>query len=469
MKRLRWVLAAALAVRIPGLWGLSWYDENYSLMAARLPFRGMLRALAGDVHPPGWYALLWGVVHALGDAPLWGRLLSLVFSLLAVMVFYRLLLSLNVAERTAWWLTLALALNPFGIYYANEVRMYALLQLLVLLSVWTGVQRRWAWHGLVNAALLWVHNYALFYLPVIGLYLLWRERRLLRGMVLAYALPALSFLPWAVVLYRQMQIFAGGGGHWITQPGPGELVTSLYFWIVGPLGGQFALLGLVITGALLAYAALRPPRDWHVWLWLAAGPLVLSLLPGLVWRPVYLYRGLIGTVPFWLALVGLPLVRTATTRTRAVWLAVFLVPVALAHIVGYYQGRDTARMSEAVLLPYIREHWQAGDVVIATTDGPAVNIRYAAPDLPVWEIPECPGSHDRGALSPPTRDALGIPLAPVDSIPHRRAWVVMMAGPVSDDCRLQLAYQVVGDAEPVVTLKDNGIVYSAMYLLEGTP
>ena len=44
-----------------------WYDENFTLILARLPFEGMIQATAGDVHPPLWYVL------EIGRASCWVR------------------------------------------------------------------------------------------------------------------------------------------------------------------------------------------------------------------------------------------------------------------------------------------------------------------------------------------------------------------------------------------------------------
>src|SRR3989304_563776 len=58
-----------------------WFDEAWSAWVAALPFDRMIKAVAGDVHPPLYFVILWGLVHVLGDSMFVVRLPSALFSL----------------------------------------------------------------------------------------------------------------------------------------------------------------------------------------------------------------------------------------------------------------------------------------------------------------------------------------------------------------------------------------------------
>lgn len=112
-----------------------WRDEAISVWLARLPLRTLLTSLC-DPHPPGYYLILkiWQVG---GESEFWLRLPSLLAAILAVPLTYRLGRK-TFGHRTAWLAALLVALHPLQSWYAGEVRMYAMVQVLGLLMVFLG-------------------------------------------------------------------------------------------------------------------------------------------------------------------------------------------------------------------------------------------------------------------------------------------------------------------------------------------
>ncbi len=108
-----------------------WYDENFTLILARLPFDKMIQATAGDVHPPLWYIIEWMLFHAAPSLPVWAiRIPALIFSLLAINTFVLLCETLNIPNRVRILSTVLMAILPMQIWYAQEGRMYAMLEFL---------------------------------------------------------------------------------------------------------------------------------------------------------------------------------------------------------------------------------------------------------------------------------------------------------------------------------------------------
>jgi len=120
-----------------------WRDEATSVWFARLPLRTLLTSLC-DPHPPGYYLILktWQVG---GESEFWLRLPSLLAAILAVPLTYRLGRE-SFGHRTGWLAALLLALHPLQSWYAGEVRMYAMAQVLSLLVALLG------WHLLSESA-----------------------------------------------------------------------------------------------------------------------------------------------------------------------------------------------------------------------------------------------------------------------------------------------------------------------------
>ena len=179
------VLAASLP--LPLLAQSLWIDEASSIWFARLP-SGELLFHPCDSHPPGYYLLLKGWM-AFGEAEAWIRFPSLFASVLAVALTRR--VAYNMSGRQAGALAaLLMGTFPLQIWYAAEVRMYALAQALgvallipagrLLFSVETGrgADRNWQWatvgFWLLAVAALVVDVSAL--MPYIVLQLWWLAR-----------------------------------------------------------------------------------------------------------------------------------------------------------------------------------------------------------------------------------------------------------------------------------------------------
>ena len=94
----------------------------------------MLRLTALDIHPPLYYALLGGWSQLFGLAPAALRLLSVIFGVLAVPVAYSVGKWLA-GRRAGLVAALLLAINPFHVYYSQEIRMYGLMVLWSLLAI----------------------------------------------------------------------------------------------------------------------------------------------------------------------------------------------------------------------------------------------------------------------------------------------------------------------------------------------
>lgn len=108
-----------------------WHDEGNTWAQAQRGFGAIAAAAAADIHPPGYYWLLRGWSLALGTDAWALRGFSAFAGILAVAVVMA--LARRVAGRgehpLVWGAGLLAAVHPFGVYYSQEARMYALLML----------------------------------------------------------------------------------------------------------------------------------------------------------------------------------------------------------------------------------------------------------------------------------------------------------------------------------------------------
>ncbi len=120
-----------------------WYDETVSVFLAQKSIPDLIAHTAGDIHPPGYYLLLhaWGLV-ARPSVEFGLEFLYAWPSLVAGLLLLALLVPVARQTLGTRWATVATvgvwlgAINPFHIWYAQEVRMYTVGGALGLLCFW---------------------------------------------------------------------------------------------------------------------------------------------------------------------------------------------------------------------------------------------------------------------------------------------------------------------------------------------
>ncbi len=213
-----------------------WNDEGSSYVQATRSFTDIAANAARDIHPPGYYWLLaiWRVFT--GDSEFGLRSLSAFASLLTVVFTYALGKRLY-SPLAGLFAASFVALNTFSIYYAQEARMYALLALWAVMSMWLlagllspppnplpitwrgGI--RWALpFALVNAAGLYTqYAYPFVMLAQGAIFLVWllthlrspHWRRITVLYIAANLLTILLYLPWLPTALHQVTSWPNTG------------------------------------------------------------------------------------------------------------------------------------------------------------------------------------------------------------------------------------------------------------------
>jgi uncharacterized membrane protein len=130
-------LLVGFALRLYRLGATSlWYDETVSVALAQKSIPALLHHTAGDIHPPGYYLLLHFWQQITQPTPAFGLEFlyawpSLWCGLLVVALLFALgrRLASPAVALVGLWLA---AINPYQIWYSQEVRMYTLGALLGL-------------------------------------------------------------------------------------------------------------------------------------------------------------------------------------------------------------------------------------------------------------------------------------------------------------------------------------------------
>jgi uncharacterized membrane protein len=202
-------------------------DEAFSISIAKLSLLQTIQKAAADVHPPLYFVILHYWIMLNGDSEFTLRLLSIVFGVLAIPAIY-LLGRLLYGESVGLLSALILAISAFNVQYSQEARMYSLMVVLTLLSMYffvlflrKGTLAVSAGYILVTTLLLYTHDYGLFVVLAQNIYvlMLWllsqRNTSRITRWVILQAVAFALFAPWIALLPSQI---SSGKAGWLPVP-----------------------------------------------------------------------------------------------------------------------------------------------------------------------------------------------------------------------------------------------------------
>jgi len=280
-----------------------WYDENFTLILARLPLDQMLKATAGDVHPPLWYLIEWTIYHIAPNLPAWFvRVPALVFSIGSLFCFVAVMRQLQINPKVQSAAFALMAVLPFQLWYAQEGRMYAMLEFFVLFTLFAALRHKYLMLFIGSLGLVYTQNYGPFYMAAIALVIFAREKFTTFQWSMATMTSAgVLWMPWMFTVSQQMSDIEGR--YWIMDKSLGAVLIILYklfFTAAMPAPLFFASYAVTFAAVILGVLAIirsKHPARVTVAI-MAFAPLLIAWIVSLVWQPVILFRPLIGISPF---------------------------------------------------------------------------------------------------------------------------------------------------------------------------
>jgi uncharacterized protein (DUF2141 family) len=217
-----------------------WYDESYSVAAARHPLSEMIPIIAGDSHPPLYYMALRAVTLIAGDSTTAVRSLSALGILaLASLGFF--------GVRKVWGnrgglvFALLALLTPMSIAAGREARMYTWLAFFVTATVLQGSfalsrgrKRDWALLAFLTLGAAYTHYYGLMAVTIYWLILLVAAamcargangKKLLTSALVTAGVTVTAYLPWVMALLRQAARVHEN--YWIPKPDLSAVIRAL--------------------------------------------------------------------------------------------------------------------------------------------------------------------------------------------------------------------------------------------------
>jgi hypothetical protein len=348
------LLAAVLRILGAGSYPV-WTDEGWSIWAAG-DLSTTIDKLSADRHPPLYFLALGAWEEVAGSSRIALRFAAIAAGMLAVAAVYR--IGADALGRVGGlYATLLFATNPMAVYYSQEIRHYgwlvlgaALMSLFFLRYLKKQNRLTFILYTLSIVFTLYTLYFGILILAiqiVIGLLAGGRARR---GLLAAWTLAGVAFLPWAFVAVRQMSYLSVGLSGF-PQVLPNDL-NGLREVARLMTGGQPALLaGLYLFGAwyLLKSRQSSGGRRSAVYLLLWGGGLLLVMWFGSPRLGLLLPRLLAFLVPGVMLVAGYGL---------AAALVVFVV---------LSPGEIQPRLNSDQAARALAAHYSPGDLVVLET------------------------------------------------------------------------------------------------------
>ncbi|MCP5109885.1 MAG: hypothetical protein GY953_03525, partial [bacterium] len=269
-----------------------------------------------------------------------------------------------------------LSVNSYVLFYAHHLRMYSLLMLLSLVSLWLVARllrrrgRGW-WELwcllLVNLAMVYTQYYGWVLVGIeSAVVLVWR-RELWKRFLLQAAVIGLAFLPWAMVAARSIEAKGGLEENlgWISRPSLGDFG---YFYVevlgIGRLPVHSWPLVMVVLGLIVGVAVWKKQHRHALLVVFAVLPaavafLVSYILPESIWGHRHL---IVCAAPFLIGCV----VAARQVPYRYVRGGVFLMVIAwMTYSVRVNLSRTDLKLHwDALVTQMIEREESSGDRVV---------------------------------------------------------------------------------------------------------
>lgn len=340
-----------------------------------------------DPHSPLYYGVVYHVSRFLGDGESL-RIISVVFGLLALVIFYK-LSRLFFNEKVSTYALMIMAFNPFHVWYAQEARVYAMASFCSLWMVYlffcalkTDRWRYWTAFSAAGVVSLFATYYSVFLLAVLAASFNFKEHKIkikkwFAAMVAMLVVASLFFPVFS------SQVSFVKDDFWLPPPTP---VMFLFTWLIFDLGYSAGIIqysiGLVIFLILFVWGfsvLFREDRAKAVLL------LALSVLPvafiyffSVKVLPLYLNRQLLIFSPFYYLLIAKGLEGIPSKKDQA-FAAICVLLLQGSCLFNYYRNYMFDHPARPLYftgvvpkknywsqLDYVKENFKEGDLVAVT-------------------------------------------------------------------------------------------------------
>ena len=381
-----------------------WFDEKMSLYFSQQNLVSIFNPPPYEIQiPPLYYVLLHFWIGLLGTSELAVRSLSAIFGSLSILAIYKLGKYLfNV--KIAIYSSLILAVSIFQIYFSQEARMYSLLTLTTLISIFFFLKslnenrlRFWVSYIIVSILMLYSHFYGIFILIFQFFYLVFYYRNktgYAKNGFIAFFLVILGFVPWVIKIFETTPYILEGYSAiaWIPEPNIIVILETILIFcnssVISLLVFGYSTTGIFKLDGVKKYfnrssfferlkrikTGFFDPQKFSInfcLFWMAI-PIILSLLISLIFQPIYIPKYLILVSPAFYLLVSKGLTKK-NPKIQYILLLILVIDSAMISY-SYYTHLNKEQWRETAL--YIQEREDAGDLIIINAPWLELNFEH---------------------------------------------------------------------------------------------
>lgn len=445
------ILLAGAILRIIGTGSAAiWHDEAVTLYRAGLPLISLIKNNSegsGDLLLEGILGPLIAISHS---HSLWMlRLPSMIASVIMLWLIWELIQWMNFNPTQQIITAVLIAFLPGLIWMAQDCRSYALLTCFYLAAIYYAFESNWLGVIACCGLMEYCHNTAPAYILSILAILFYLYPWKIRKIILTGILIGIIYIPQALILFR---IYHLNSLNTITlQPIPPlswpyfafEFIMS--FW-VGTLknaaGWWLFLILMVLSLGLFFFKSPARPRT----IWFLGFIIPLAIITGIsIWNNVLIYRTIMPLIIPFLFWLGWELGQKGwapgfmRTYLAILWIYVLLIGVINWHPANRGGGLDQVAAS-------IRSQWQAGDVMIYTSETSALPFDYYLNDKPHVII----DASSNPFLNPP---GLKLLVSNADSSQARREWIIIPQDALFSKLEWEQVNSLVAGLKPIYQVK----------------
>lgn len=307
-----------------------WGDEAWAATLAVKPIIQLITTVARDTSPPFYYLLLHAWMKIFGTSELAIRSLSFLYFLGTVLIVF--LIGKHLWDKKTGFLAALITFaNPFLFSYAFEGRMYSLLVLTSILSVYFFLKKQKWPFILATTAALYTHHFSIFVVFFEGFWRLkenWKQP--LKTVIKNFSdffIIGIFYLPWFYPLYYQTTLV--GGGFWLGKPTLKTLIEVLGRFLTGDYQKIWQKIALIAIGFILVFRQWNKEKEKSIFLlgWFFF-PLIFTFVISQVFQSIFYDRYLLLVIPASCLLL-------TSLRKKLVW-PLILTVIGCLLIVNYH-------------------------------------------------------------------------------------------------------------------------------------
>jgi mannosyltransferase len=383
-------------------------DEAQSLWQTSHSVGKIFNIIGQDVHVPLYHIMLhfWQVFF--GSSVPVARLFSLLFFILAIPALFR-LAKLVYGEQVALFTILLFSISPFMNWYGNEIRMYSLFTLVVILNLYYFIrlykernspQQSMIWLWYMVTVVIGVYTHYFFFFALAGQVVFFLFHRSLfpayatKRFLWTIGLVVAAFSPW--LWYVKHLGTVSNSSPLLQTPNTVNIFNTFSQFL---FGFQIDYVNTILVSfwpvsVLWGFLALRRRRkmssDTALLLICFIGPNILAFALSIFILPLYLSRYLILTLPPLYLLVS-ALAVSYPPKVRRVFmtiLVVFMLGTLAAEIVN---AQTPVKENYKQVTSYLEANAASTDVIIVSAPFTIYPVEYyykgTAPlyTLPMWD------------------------------------------------------------------------------------